>query len=103
MLLLEGFFSISTCRLEVFSGTLGRYRHAQHLEQMSVADIEVVVNVAVPSAPFTRAEIMSLLEVSFHYSVQFLAQHMAFKGTIDTQIVYFLNFRINILFYKFFI
>ncbi|KAI5671241.1 hypothetical protein M9H77_11605 [Catharanthus roseus] len=50
-------------RLEVFSGTLGRYRHAQHLEQMSVADIEVVVNVAVPSAPFTRAEIMSLLEI----------------------------------------
>lgn len=51
-----------TCRLEAFREALGRHRHAQHVEQMAINDIEVVVNTGAP-APYTRVEIISLLEV----------------------------------------
>ncbi|CAI9760112.1 unnamed protein product [Fraxinus pennsylvanica] len=53
---------ISPERLEAFKATLGRYRHAQHIEQMSIADIEGVVNRGEP-VPYSAAEIMSLLEI----------------------------------------
>ncbi|XP_027087801.1 DNA replication licensing factor MCM3 homolog 2 [Coffea eugenioides] len=54
--------NISPERLEAFSAALGRYRHAQHVEQISVADIEGVVNSGA-SVPFSTAEIMTLLEM----------------------------------------
>lgn len=49
-------------RLDAFSAALGKYRHAQHVEQMSIADIEGVVNSGA-GAPYSAAEIMSLLEM----------------------------------------
>lgn len=61
-----GAFVHCACRLEAFSAALGRYRHAQHVEQISVADIEGVVNSGA-SVPFSTAEIMTLLEVIFFF------------------------------------
>ncbi|KAL3522675.1 hypothetical protein ACH5RR_015509 [Cinchona calisaya] len=48
-------------RLEAFTAALGRHRHTQHIEQMSVADIEGVVNGG-GSVPCSKAEIMDLIE-----------------------------------------
>ncbi|KAG6387093.1 hypothetical protein SASPL_152276 [Salvia splendens] len=53
--------NLSSERLDAFSTALGRYRHAQHVEQMSIADIDGVVNSGA-GAPYSAAEIMSLLE-----------------------------------------
>ncbi|KAL3520205.1 hypothetical protein ACH5RR_018354 [Cinchona calisaya] len=54
--------NISPERLEAFSAALGRHRHTQHLEQISVADIEGVVNNGA-SVPYSDVEIMTLLEI----------------------------------------
>ncbi|KAM7500663.1 hypothetical protein LguiA_025077 [Lonicera macranthoides] len=48
-------------RIEAFKSTLGKHRHAQHLEQMSIGDIEGVVNTRA-DVPYLRAEVMFLLE-----------------------------------------
>ncbi|CAI9087943.1 OLC1v1022151C1 [Oldenlandia corymbosa var. corymbosa] len=52
----------SSQRLEAFRAALGKHRHTQHVEQMTVAEIEGVVNTGV-SVPYSNAEIMSLLEI----------------------------------------
>ncbi|KAL1567464.1 DNA replication licensing factor MCM3 2 [Salvia divinorum] len=73
--------NISSERLDAFIAALGRYRHAQHVEQMSIADIDGVVNSGA-GAPYSAAEIMSLLEI------------MHDKGSLmivrDTNLVYFM-------------
>ncbi|KAL0310555.1 UNVERIFIED_CONTAM: DNA replication licensing factor MCM32 [Sesamum angustifolium] len=73
--------NITPERLEAFSAALGRYRHAQHVEQMPISDIEGVVNSAA-AVPYSSTEIMSLLEM------------MHEKGSLmiskDTNVVYFM-------------
>ncbi|KAG6420553.1 hypothetical protein SASPL_117085 [Salvia splendens] len=73
--------NLSSERLDAFSAALGRYRHAQHVEQMSIADIEGVVNTGA-GAPYSAAEVMALLEI------------MHDKGSLmivrDTNVVYFM-------------
>ncbi|KAL7142515.1 hypothetical protein ABFS83_08G128400 [Erythranthe nasuta] len=68
-------------RLETFSAALGKYRHAQHVDQMSIPDIEGVVNTGA-AAPYSATEIMSLLEI------------MHDKGSLmiskETNVVYFM-------------
>lgn len=59
-----GSFVHNACRLEAFSAALGKHRHSQHVEQISVADIEGVVNIGAP-VPYSKAEILTLLEVIF--------------------------------------
>ncbi|XP_075523240.1 DNA replication licensing factor MCM3 homolog 2 [Primulina tabacum] len=54
--------NISSERLEAFSSALGKYRHAQHIEQMPIADIEGVVNSGA-AKPYSASEIMSLLKI----------------------------------------
>lgn len=54
--------NVSPERLEAFSAALGRHRHAQHVEQISVADVQGVVNSGA-SVPYSNAEIMTLLEM----------------------------------------
>ncbi|KAG8365611.1 hypothetical protein BUALT_Bualt18G0123800 [Buddleja alternifolia] len=73
--------NISPERLESFSAALGRYRHAQHVEQMSIADIEGVVNSG-GAVPYSAPEIMSLLEIMHEKG-----SLMIFK---DTNVVYFM-------------
>ncbi|KAL3624813.1 DNA replication licensing factor MCM3 2 [Castilleja foliolosa] len=54
---------ISQERLDTFSTALGRYRHAQHIEnKMAIADIEGAVNTGA-AVPYSATEIMSLLEM----------------------------------------
>ncbi|KAH6765243.1 Minichromosome maintenance family protein [Perilla frutescens var. frutescens] len=71
----------SSERFDAFSAALGKHRHAQHLEQMPIADIEVVVNSGA-GAPYSAAEIMALLEI------------MHEKGSLmivrDSNLVYFM-------------
>ncbi|KAG8385313.1 hypothetical protein BUALT_Bualt03G0029800 [Buddleja alternifolia] len=73
--------NLSPERLEAFSAALGRYRHAQHVEQMPIADIEGVVNGGA-AVPYTASEIMSLLEIMHEKG-----SLMIFK---DTNMVYFM-------------
>ncbi|KAL0300596.1 UNVERIFIED_CONTAM: DNA replication licensing factor MCM32 [Sesamum radiatum] len=73
--------NITPERLETFSAAIGRYRHAQHVEQMPISEIEGVVNSAA-AVPYSSTEIMSLLEM------------MHEKGSLmiskDTNVVYFM-------------
>lgn len=52
---------VNASRLEAFSGALGRHRHAQHVEQLSIDEIGVIVNTGA-SVPYSSPEIMSLLQ-----------------------------------------
>ncbi|GAA0185428.1 DNA metabolism protein [Lithospermum erythrorhizon] len=72
---------LSSNRLEAFSTALGRHRHARHLEQMQISDIEAVVNEGA-SVPYTVEEIASLLEI-MHERGQLMILR-------DTNIVYFI-------------
>lgn len=66
------------CRLEAFSSALGKYSHAQHIEQMPIVDIEGVVNSGV-AEPYSASEIMSLLKVRFELQLdQSSAQVLAY-------------------------
>ncbi|XP_073302301.1 DNA replication licensing factor MCM3 homolog 2-like isoform X1 [Primulina huaijiensis] len=57
-----GEVNISPERLEAFSSGLGKYRHAQNVEQMSsIADIEGVVKIGA-AEPYSASEIMSHLK-----------------------------------------
>ncbi|XP_073302303.1 DNA replication licensing factor MCM3 homolog 2-like isoform X3 [Primulina huaijiensis] len=58
-----GEVNISPERLEAFSSGLGKYRHAQNVEQMSsIADIEGVVKIGA-AEPYSASEIMSHLKI----------------------------------------
>ncbi|WOH12005.1 hypothetical protein DCAR_0831501 [Daucus carota subsp. sativus] len=52
---------MSAEREEAFKSALGRHMHAQHLEHISISDVEGVVNNQA-AAPYSRAEVMLLLE-----------------------------------------
>lgn len=73
--------NITEDRLNAFGAALGRYRHAQHVEQMPIAEISAVVNSG-SDAPYSDSEIMALLEM------------MHEKGSLmifeDTNVVYFM-------------
>ncbi|XP_016460822.1 DNA replication licensing factor MCM3 homolog 2 isoform X2 [Nicotiana tabacum] len=73
--------SVSPERLQAFSAVLGRHRSSQHVEQISVADVESVVNNGAP-VPYSKAEIEKLLQM------------MQEKGQLwihsDTNVVYFM-------------
>ncbi|XP_073302302.1 DNA replication licensing factor MCM3 homolog 2-like isoform X2 [Primulina huaijiensis] len=69
-----GEVNISPERLEAFSSGLGKYRHAQNVEQMSsIADIEGVVKMSLAdiegvvnsgaAEPYSASEIMSHLKI----------------------------------------
>ncbi|KAK4488175.1 hypothetical protein RD792_003918 [Penstemon davidsonii] len=72
---------VSEANLSSKSAALGRYRHAQHVEQMSIADIGGVVNTGV-AIPFSESEIMSLLEIMHEKGSLMIAR--------DTNVVYFM-------------
>ncbi|KAJ8549358.1 hypothetical protein K7X08_033065 [Anisodus acutangulus] len=73
--------NISPERLQAFSAVLGRHRSSQHVEQISVADVESVVNNGA-AVPYSKMEIQKLLET------------MQEKGQLwihsDTNVVYFM-------------
>lgn len=70
MSIMESNISELACRLQAFSAVLGRHRSSQHVEQISVADVESVVNNGAP-VPYSKVEIEKLLQVCefFNYNV----------------------------------
>ena len=54
----------ATCRIEAFNSLFGQHMRANHLDLISVADIENVVNSGA-DFHYARTEIMFLLEVQY--------------------------------------
>lgn len=52
-----------SCRIEAFNSLFGQHMRANHLDVISIADIENVVNAAADTH-YTTAEIMLLLQVN---------------------------------------
>ena len=57
-------FPRATCRIEAFNSLFGQHMRANHLDLISVADIENVVNSGA-DFHYVRTEIMFLLEVQY--------------------------------------
>ena len=57
-------FPPATCRIEAFNSLFGQHMRANHLDLISVADIENVVNSGA-DFHYARTEIMFLLEVQY--------------------------------------
>lgn len=52
--------------MEEFASLFGQHMRANHLDVISVSDIEIAVNLEAP-VPYSRPEIVRLLEVSVVY------------------------------------
>ncbi|KZV58263.1 hypothetical protein F511_01114 [Dorcoceras hygrometricum] len=76
-----GEVNISAKRLEAFSSALGKYRHAQHIEQMPIADIDGVVNSGTADR-YLASEIMSHLKIMEEKGMLLISR--------DTCLVYFI-------------
>lgn len=54
---------LSSCRIEAFNSLFGQHMRANHLDLISIADIENIVNSAADTR-YSTAEIMLLLQVN---------------------------------------
>lgn len=62
LLFFKWIYFLLSCRVAAFRSAFEQHRHEKRFEQITIAEIEQVVNVRA-AVPYQRAEIMTLLEV----------------------------------------
>lgn len=62
---MANFISLA-CRTEAFNSAFGQHMRVNHLDNISIEDIETVVNIGA-DLPYSRVEIISLLEVKLMF------------------------------------